>query len=325
MNESLDGLILLPHLNVQNANAISGPFTWGFPAATAFTGFVHALQRRLQHDEVCLDGVGIVCHRFTPLVDNADGWNHNFCLTRNPLAPPPGTKFQKKDGKVKTPGIVQEGRAHLDVSLLVGVHGYLDEDERAVFIDEVDAMVERMRLAGGSILSRRKRWRRPMFYELSTNDENDRQIFRGIRRSLLPGFALLNRQNILLEHWKEMLQENPAADQLDALLDLVALHVDPVEGENGDVEWQVHRRAPGWLVPLPVGYAGISPLYSAGKVCNERDATKPFRFVESVCSVGEWISPHRIEHPYEMLWYHEFDEDAGLYKVKHRIETQNRR
>ena len=41
------GLLILPRLQIQNANAISGPLTWGFPAPTAFTGFVHALERRL--------------------------------------------------------------------------------------------------------------------------------------------------------------------------------------------------------------------------------------------------------------------------------------
>ena len=39
-------LVLLPHLKVQNANAISGPLTWGFPSPTAFAGFVHALERK---------------------------------------------------------------------------------------------------------------------------------------------------------------------------------------------------------------------------------------------------------------------------------------
>ena len=41
------GLLILPRLQVQNANAVSGPLTWGFPAPTAFTGFAHALDRRL--------------------------------------------------------------------------------------------------------------------------------------------------------------------------------------------------------------------------------------------------------------------------------------
>ena len=42
----ISGLIVLPHLRVQNANAISGPLSWGFPSPTAFTGFVHALERQ---------------------------------------------------------------------------------------------------------------------------------------------------------------------------------------------------------------------------------------------------------------------------------------
>jgi len=40
-------LLLLPHLKVHNANALSSPFTIGFPAMTAWLGAVHALQRKL--------------------------------------------------------------------------------------------------------------------------------------------------------------------------------------------------------------------------------------------------------------------------------------
>ena len=50
MNESgrqPAGLLVLPRLKVQNANAISSPLTWGFPPPSAFLGFAHALERRL--------------------------------------------------------------------------------------------------------------------------------------------------------------------------------------------------------------------------------------------------------------------------------------
>lgn len=33
-----DGLLILPRLRVQNANAISSPLTHGFPSMTAFLG-----------------------------------------------------------------------------------------------------------------------------------------------------------------------------------------------------------------------------------------------------------------------------------------------
>ena len=39
LNQPTDrALLLVPHLQVQNANAISSPMTWGFPSITAFTG-----------------------------------------------------------------------------------------------------------------------------------------------------------------------------------------------------------------------------------------------------------------------------------------------
>ena len=38
-------LLLVPHLQVQNANAISSPMTWGFPSITAFVGLMAALER----------------------------------------------------------------------------------------------------------------------------------------------------------------------------------------------------------------------------------------------------------------------------------------
>ena len=40
--------LVVPHIDVQNANALSSPYTIGFPAMTAWLGAVHALQRKLR-------------------------------------------------------------------------------------------------------------------------------------------------------------------------------------------------------------------------------------------------------------------------------------
>ena len=73
----------LRHLRVLNANAVSGPLSWGFPAPTAFAGFTHALQRRL--GSVRLGGIGIICHGFEPQVVRAPGANtYGFRLMRHP-------------------------------------------------------------------------------------------------------------------------------------------------------------------------------------------------------------------------------------------------
>ena len=36
-------ILVLPHLRIQNANAIGSPLTHGFPSITAFTGLMWAL------------------------------------------------------------------------------------------------------------------------------------------------------------------------------------------------------------------------------------------------------------------------------------------
>ena len=71
-------------------------------------------------------------------------------------------------------------------------------------------------------------------------------------------------------------------------------------------------------MPLPIGYAGISPLYAPGEVANSRDDSTPFRFVESLYSLGEWVSPHRLDTLEQLLWTHEADPNAGLYRCRNR-------
>ena len=84
----INTLLTLPRLRVQAANAVSGPLTWGFPSPTAFTGFAHALERRLATDlPAGFQGIGIICHRFEPQIFRPAGsFTRVFCLTRNPVS-----------------------------------------------------------------------------------------------------------------------------------------------------------------------------------------------------------------------------------------------
>lgn len=116
------------------------------------------------------------------------------------------------------------------------------------------------------------------------------------------------------------MEENSSANLLDALLDLTRLNHTPAlpthEGQE-KVEWHIER-PPGWLVPLPIGYAGISPLYDPGEVYCARDCTEPFRFVESLYSLGQWIGPHRLNQLAQLLWHSTADPEAGLYRCVNR-------
>jgi hypothetical protein len=51
-------------------------------------------------------------------------------------------------------------------------------------------------------------------------------------------------------------------------------------------------------------------------VVQARDATTPLRFVESVFSIGQWISPHRLRDAAQLIWWPTYDEATGLYRCR---------
>lgn len=311
--------LLLPRLRVQNANAISGPLSWGFPSPTAFTGFAHALERKFSGRlKKGFAGVGIVCHRFEPQVHRPAGrLTQVFSLTRNPIHA--GWKpFEEKPA-----ALIEESRAHLEVSLVIAVKDLLSAKDGAYFAEDLLKAVHGMRLAGGSLLPARGGERFDAQWWPAAEDlEGQAQVFRKLRRRLLPGFALVQREDLLRARLEE-LRNPPGATALDALLDLAGFNIDPVAidpARPAAVEWRKRLR-PGWLVPLPIGYAGIAELHAAGAVENARDGATPFRFVESLYSLGEWVGPHQLENLQQLLWYTEADTDNGIYRCINRYSA----
>jgi CRISPR-associated protein Csy2 len=306
-----EALLLLPRLRVQNANAISGPLTWGFPAVTAFTGFVHALQRKLREDiDITLDGVAIVCHQHQTQTSQPAGKRTRvFHLTRNPVG---------KDGG--TAAIVEEGRLHLEISLLIGVSGdvlYEGVLDNATIAQRAWDTALGMRLAGGSLLP--PTWKlgersQPSLEPWPGTVEEESRLSRRLARRLLPGFALIPRDDLLTRHTAALQEKDASMTSLDALLDLSRLNVEPPGSpdENGEPRqgWQVRQRS-GWLVPIPLGYRSLS-AHAPGSVRNARDRNVPFHFVESLYGLGEWRSPLRFSDIRQLLWYHQAE--AGLYR-----------
>lgn len=290
-----DHLLVLPFMRVMNANCVSGPLTWGFPAVTTFCGLTHLLSRK-SGEETAFDGVGIISHSFEPQIHQT-GYEKRFSQTRNPL---------ESDGS--TAGIIEEGRAHMTVSLVIGVYGEKPE-ENGLY----DAVMV-LRPAGGTVTGMKQ----PYIVSLDKFAESDRKSCRKIFRKLLPGFALTDRSDFLAEHHKNMQAENPEKTLLDALLDISALKHDFSETGEGKAEWKTFKEGRGWLVPIPAGFAGISPVYPAGEVKNTRDSETPFRFVEAVYTIGEWKNPLNLGGLDEFLWFYNSDEDNGIYACGHR-------
>jgi CRISPR-associated protein Csy2 len=216
-------LLILPRLRVQNANTISSPMTWGFPAITAFTGLMTALERRLGRDAgMAFYGVGVVCHGFEPQVTHG-GYTRSFHLTRNPVS---------SDGS--TAAIVEEGRAHLDITLVFDVEltgSPLSDSERAQLAARIGELVAGMRIAGGSVMpplpGSQHRPARAQLRLLPDGDEARLKEFRRLSRRWLPGFALVSRDDLLHTRLAALRERDPQASALDAWLDLSRLNTGP--------------------------------------------------------------------------------------------------
>jgi len=329
-------LLLLPRLKVQNANLISSPMTWGFPAPQAFAGFAHAMVRKMRARGVNIElrGIAIACHSFAPQIADG-GYVKQLNLTRNPLG---------SGGEVLA--IVEEGRAHMDVSLVLKLAG--DVPLTQADADRPDGLAAQLmdvagagRLAGGSVLPNSERGRYPARAWVLASVEGEAMVSAQLKRRLAPSTVLVARDALLAAHLANMRQQRAEATTLDALLDLCALHHAPqmLEATEPDldvspdaleqkakkpskVEWTTSRQESGWLVPLPMGFGAISPLYEPGQVKNARDSTVPFRFVESLIGLGEWKSPFAFSHFDEMLWHFDADPTAGVYRMRNHYAPQ---
>lgn len=306
-------LLVLPHLRIQNANAISSPLTHGFPAMSAFLGLMWALERKLAGAwPLVFDGIGVICHSHEEQTTEG-GFTRAFRLTRNPVG---------KDGG--TAAIVEEGRIHLELTLVFGIRGGIvgeSEEVHHACARAVANTLAQMRVAGGSVLAGQA----PVFTRFDEKPDEAAKQFRQLCRRWLPGFALVSRDDLLASRLIELRNTTHAdATALDAWLDLSRFNWQSERKETLDPEtravkkteivWQTGRE--GWLVPIPVGYGALSDLHPPGAVANARDASTPFRFVESLYSIGEWLAPHRLQSPQQLLWYADTDAQAGLYRVR---------
>ncbi|WP_024892114.1 type I-F CRISPR-associated protein Csy2 [Luteimonas huabeiensis] len=310
-------LLVLPRLRIQNANAISSPLTHGFPSMTAFLGFMWALERRLADTEfaIALQSVGVICHGFQEQTTEG-GYVKAFRLTRNPV---------DKDGGAAA--IVEEGRIHLEVTLVFGADGRFtaeDDTRRQAIAAGIAAVVAGMRIAGGSVFlpNIQDRNLRPALRMLDQDAEMASRQFRRWRRHWLPGFALVSRDDLLQQRIARMAAQGMGP--LDAWLDLSRFNwrshrIETTDERTGEpkvrIEWD-HDRTEGWIVPIPVGYGALSDLHEPGAVRNARDTATSFRFVESLYSIGQWIGPHRLTHPSQLLWYAHSDDARRVYRCR---------
>ncbi|PSF10604.1 type I-F CRISPR-associated protein Csy2 [Marinobacter fuscus] len=292
-------ILVLPHLKVHNANALSSPFTIGFPAMTAWLGFVHALERKLKasgYSTLELCSTGVISHQCDLQTYRGPGdFVHSIIGTANPL---------DKDGKRSA--FIEEARCHLDASLLIECRASeddLEQIEQPEFLEQVEQLLNIMKVAGGDL----QHVNPPRFVAL---DDSDNRGVRKLLLNLMPGFALIERRELMQNAMEQ------GADALDALLEYLTVHHRSEQDEEGNVSWHSQRKTaedgnkPGWIVPIATGFQGISPL---GQAKNQRDPDTPHRFAESVVTLGEFRMLHRIGMLDDLLWQYHIDMPNNLY------------
>ena len=249
--------LLIPQIKIHNANAISSPYTIGFPAMTAWLGAVHALQRHVQQQgfsDVNFLNVGVSCHAFDLQTYKGSGdFVSSIIGTSNPLDYKP-TKENPKNAE--RPAFIEEARCHLTVSLLVEYEG-LDPDDLNAFNLVVDTQLHSMKMASGDILSAKP-------IEVLSLNEDEPSELKKITNRLMLGHVLIERRDFMI---KSM---NNGKDALDALLDHLKLMHRAEEDKDGNVTWTTQRLEKGWLVPIAILQKTneiARPLIVLPKVC----------------------------------------------------------
>jgi len=283
-------LILLPHIKVHNANALSSPFTIGFPAMTAWLGATHALQRKVNAaslENAMFHSVAVVTHEMDLQTYKGSGdYVHSIIGTGNPL---------DKDGS--RPAFIEEARCHLEVSLLIEYSG-VDKDDENILLGLISHHINAsMKIAGGDILS----FQKPVVFRIEEGNEAD---LRKLTRKLMPGYAIIERRELMLDAMGK------GQDALDSLLDYLAVHHHCDKDDECNAIWTSQRETSGWIVPVATGFHGISEL---GQAKNQRDPDIIHRFAESIVTLGEFRMPHRIQSLDEILWHYHTDLESNLY------------
>ena len=290
-------ILLIPRIQVQNANALSSPYTIGFPAMTAWLGAVHALERKLKttaYSQLQFKSMAVVCHNIDLQTHKGTGdYVHSIIGTGNPL-----------DKNGNRPSFIEEARCHLNVSLIIECDGLglIDYDQ---FTQDVEYQFRgSMKLAGGDVL------------DLSTPslpEIFDETSLRKLTRQLMPGHCLIERRDLMKNAMIE------GQDAIDALLDHLKIYNECEHDEEKDeVTWSSRRKESGWIVPVATGFHGITEL---GQAENQRDADTPHRFAESVVTLGQFVMPYRIKNLDDMLWEYHTDLENNLYLCQQVKQT----
>jgi CRISPR-associated protein Csy2 len=305
--------LILPKIKVRDCSALSSSLTIGFPSMSAWFGCTHYIQRELRKrgfEDILFKRFGVISNEF-----ELKKRGQNILGYRKPL---------NKEEKVAS--FLYDPKCNLKVSLIIEYEN-LKKDPKE-FKETIHKILKgRFRIAGGSVESFEE-------CELIKEEEN----YKAILKKVMPGFALIQRRDLLLEYPKEDYLEGIIdycklyeRDVKSILKDLLPnesiLNNENISKEETEVlldkgknclnndklnilkkccsllkkkkDTYTSRKTLGWIVPISVGYKRISKLC---KVENQRNPEYDHAFVESVLTLGEFKLPTFIENIDQVLW-----------------------
>lgn len=289
--------LLIPNIKLHNANALSSPYTVGFPAMTAWLGFMHALERKLRtsgFSDIQLSGIIVSCLEINLQTYKGKGdYVSSIIGTSNPL-----------DKTGSRPSFIEEARCDLEVTLAIECQlGVIDYKE---FCHLVDNCLHTMKIASGDIIGIKPS------RHMQIDNDNPREL----TRYLMPGFCLVSRQALMQNAMQQ------GQDAIDVMLDYLKTTTDIEIDEHHKVtKSKPYKKEKGWIVPIAIGYQGISEL---GQLKNTRDDITPHRFAESVVTLGEFKMPYHFDTVEEMLWRYQSYQGNNLYLCQNNysVNTQ---
>ena len=306
-------ILIIPNIKIHNANALSSPYTIGFPAMTAWLGWMHNLQRQLRQKlsatlsqqeilQIAFKGICVSCHHIK-LHTHKDTYNSYIIGTSNPL-----------DKKGERPSFVEEARVSLEVTIAIELendNGWGDNMEEKVK-EALVKIIHQNKIASGDVIKLNHKRIRIMGI-----DENEDSALNELTISLMPGYCLVSRQELIQTKMDQ--GETALKSILDYLT--VVTELDKKQGDQSMTrKMSKKEQEKGWLVPIPIGYQGLT---KPQKIKITRNDGTPHLFAESVLTLGEFIMPIRFNSIEQLFWYYTPGIDNDLYICKNNYKPTN--
>jgi CRISPR-associated protein Csy2 len=279
-------ILFFPQMRVINANAKSSYCTIGVPGVPSWCGFMHALERQLKQNgySISLKKIAVISHKIKLHTYRGDNrYESSIINTANP---------PKKDGSPSS--FIVEARCNLTLSILIEYENYseIEKESLSIIIDRL--VMGRLKFAGGDIITNKPS-------ELLDIDDDLKE--KKLLNRLMPGYCLVERNELM----KEAMTDNQ--DALDILLDHLKTTYQCTQ-INEEIHWYGTRKTKGWIVPISVGYHGVTGINHAK---NQRDYQIPHLFAESIITLGEYVMSYRIPSLDRILWHFHVDLEKSLY------------